>query len=63
MAKTANALPLVDEHSEDTLALPMPRRLRPSERMDVDADRKIWEANLDLLNEQGRALVASSADR
>jgi len=64
MAKSEQLLPPTDEHSEDTLAGSLPRRrVRPSERLDLEAERKIWEGNLELINEQGRALVESSADR
>lgn len=64
MAKSEQILPPADEHSEDTLAGSLPRRrVRPSERLDLEAERRIWERNLDLINEQGSALVASSADR
>ncbi len=64
MAKSEQLLPPTDEHREDTLAGSLPRRrVRPSERLDLEAERKIWERNLELINEQGRALVESSADR
>lgn len=64
MAKSEQLLPPTDEHSEDTLAGSLPRRrVRPSERLDLEAERKIWERNIELINEQGRALVESSADR
>ena len=64
MAKSEQPLPPTDERSEDTLAGALPRRrVRPSERLNLEAERKIWERNLELINEQGRALVESSADR
>ncbi len=63
MAKSEQVLPSTEEHSEDTLAGSAPRRRRPSERLDLEAERKIWERNIELINEQGRALVESSSDR